>query len=377
MAQASQRPNVLFIAVDDLRPEMKCYGVQKMVTPNLDRLAGQGVRFDHAYCNIAVCGASRASLLKGMRPTPTRFKNAGTKAKKDAPNVPSLPMLLKRNGYHTASFGKIYHYQQDDPQAWSEPPWRESPDRFIAWWALPENRKGEKRPGGRMSRGPAYEAADKPESIYPDYVTGSETIKAMRRLAKQDKPFFLACGFYKPHLPFVAPKKYWDLYPEDKVTLPDNMYFPRDLSKVFGYNWRELRRYRDIPQKGPVSEETTRNLVRGYAACVSFTDAQIGRLLDELKRLGLAENTIVVLWGDHGWQVGEHGLWCKHTNFEVATRVPLLIAAPGVKSGRASRQLVEYVDIYPTMCELIGLPLPDHSTGQEYGAAAEGRRRFS
>ena len=359
IAQSPKRSNVLFIAVDDLRPELNCYGAEKMITPNIDRLCGQGVRFDHAYCNNAVCGASRASILKGLRPTVDRFRGYNCWAKKDAPNVPSLPMTFKQQGYHTISLGKVYHHQ-DDPEAWSEPNWRPP----GLWWALPENNQPFERADGSKSRGPAYEAADKPEDIYPDHITCTKAIETMRRLSKQDKPFFMACGFYKPHLPFVAPKKYWDLYPADQVELPDNMFFPHDLSKAFSYGWGELRHYRSVPRRGPVSDEMAHNLIRGYCACVSFTDAQIGRLLDGLKRLGLADNTIVVLWGDHGWQLGEHGFWCKHTNFEVATHVPLLLAAPGVEGGRASQRLVEYVDVYPTLCELADLPLPDHLDGK-------------
>jgi iduronate 2-sulfatase len=357
-AADDDRPNVLFIAVDDLRPELECYGLPKMVTPNLNRLAEQGVRFDRAYCNIAVCGASRASLMKGLRPNPKRFTSYLTRADNDAPGATSLPMLFKQNGYTTVSNGKIYHHRNDDTQAWSEPAWR--PERSSLWWAKPENRpaKGAKR------RGPAFEQADVPDSEYPDHMLCDKTLDDLRRLAKDDSPFFLACGFWRPHLPFVAPKKYWDLYPESEVKLPNNMFFPRDLSKSFAYKWGEMRSYRDIPQQGPVSEATARNLIRGYQACVSLIDVQVGRLLDELERLEIADNTIIVLWGDHGWQLGEHGFWCKHTNFEVATRTPLLIVAPGVEGGRVCRRLVEFVDVYPTLCDLAGLPQPKHLQGK-------------
>ncbi len=358
-AQAKGQPNVLFIGVDDLRPEIDCYGTPRMVTPNLDRLGEMGVRFDRAYCNIAVCGASRASLMKGLRPTPTRFTSYLTRADKDAPNVPSLPLVFKQNGYHTVSNGKIYHHQTDDAEAWSEAAWR--PKTSSIWWALPENRK--LAAGGR-SRGPAYESADEPDQSYPDHQICDKSLADLRRLAKQNKPFFLACGFYRPHLPFVAPKRYWDLYPTDQVTLPDNMYFPRDLPRAFNYTWGEMRAYHGIPKQGPVSKDVAVQLIRGYHASVSFVDAQIGRLLDELDRLGQTENTIIVLWGDHGWQLGEHGFWCKHTNFEVASRTPLLIVAPGTEGGRVSPKLVEYVDIFPTLCDLAELPLPSHLQGK-------------
>lgn len=359
-ARADDRPNVLFIAVDDLRPEMECYGLPKMVTPNFDRLASHGVRFDRAYCNIAVCGASRASLLTGLRPTPNRFTSYLTRADEDAPGIVSLPSLFKQNGYTTVSNGKIYHHKGDDAAAWSQPAWR--PERNSLWWAKPENRPER----GSQQRGPAFEASDAPESEYPDHMLCEQTLADLRKLAEADTPFFLACGFWRPHLPFNAPQKYWDLYPESEVRLPDNREFPNDLSQAFAYSWGEMRSYRDIPKQGPVDDATARNLIRGYHACVSFIDAQVGRLLDELQRLGIADNTIIVLWGDHGWQLGEHGFWCKHTNFEVATRTPLFVVAPGVAGGKVCERLVEYVDIYPTLCDLADLPKPAHLQGTSF-----------
>ena len=346
------------IAVDDLRPELGCYGAAGAVTPHLDRLAARGVRFDRAYCNIAVCGASRASLLKGLWPTPERFRSFDTRADVDAADVPSLPLVLKRHGYTTVSNGKVYHHRDDDADAWSEPPWR--PGIGGISYQLPEN----KSPPGDAGRGPPGEEADVPDDRYVDHQICSRSIADLERLARADAPFFLACGFAKPHLPFVAPKKYWDLHPADSIRLPDNPRFPADLSPAFRYEWGELRHYRGVPAAGPVSDDMARSLIRGYRASVSFMDAQVGRLLDALDRLGLAENTIVVLWGDHGWQLGEHGMWCKHTNFEVATRTPLLVIAPGGKPGRSCGRLVEFVDIYPTLCDLCGVPRPGHLQGK-------------
>jgi len=351
-------PNVLFIAVDDLRPELHCYGVARMETPHIDRLADRGLRFDRAYCNIAVCGASRASIMSGLRPTPTRFTGADTWVEKDAPNVPTLAATFRQAGYHTVTNGKVYHHRGDNAEAWSERDWR--PPGGGLWWALPTSRAL----NTRENRGPAYESADKADEVYPDYKTASKTISDLARLAGQEKPFFIACGFCKPHLPFVAPERYWDLYAERDVELPDNMYFPRGLHKSFSYQWGELRKYHAIPKMGPLADDAARRMRHGYYSCVSFIDAQVGRLLDEVDRLGVADNTIIVLWGDHGWQLGEHGFWCKHTNFEVATRVPLIIVAPGHERGRSTNRLVEYVDVYPTLCDLAGLPKPDHLQGK-------------
>ncbi len=354
------RPNVLFIAVDDLRPEINSFDSLGMVTPNLDRLARSGVRFTRAYCSIATCGASRASLMTSLRPTPDRFRNYLTRVDHDAPDVTSLPALFKEDGYTTLSNGKIYHHQDDDLQGWSKPPWR--PETRSISWMKKENQPTQEE--GRRRNGPPVEAADVPDAEYPDYQICSKTIADLDQLAMQDTPFFLACGFYRPHLPFVAPQKYWELYPEQSIPLAANDYFPRNLSRVFRYTWGELRSYRGIPGKGPVTEETARQLVHGYRASVSFVDAQIGRLLDALTRLGLRENTIIVLWGDHGWQLGEHGFWCKHTNFEVATHVPLIISAPGMSRGVACNRLVETIDIYPTLCELAHIPPPAHVQGK-------------
>lgn len=356
---AAHRPNVLFIAVDDLRPEMTCYGVSNMVTPNFDRLASRGVRFDRAYCNIAVCGASRASLMSGLRPTPDRFTSYLTRVDEDVPDVTTIPKAFRDAGYHTVTNGKIYHHRGDDAEAWSEPDFR--PRVGGLFYAKGENRAMN---AGQNSRGPAYEAATAADDRYPDHMIADKTISDLERLSKEDQPFFLACGFLKPHLPFVTPQRTWDLYPAHEVQLPENMFFTRDLPQAFNYQWAEMRAYHGIPEEGPVTNQTARDLIRGYRACVSFIDDQIGRLLDELDRLGLAENTIIVLWGDHGWQLGEHGFWCKHTNFEVATRVPLLIAAPGIEPGRASQRLVEYVDIYPTLCDLADVPKPNHLQGK-------------
>ena len=354
----SETPNVLFIAIDDLRPQISCFGAERTATPHLDRLAARGVRFDRAYCNIAVCGASRASLMSGLRPTVRRFTAYASWVERDAPGIPTLATSFRRAGYHTVTNGKVYHNEGDDRAAWSETDWR--PEQGGIWWARKPNREVD----GGNSHGPAFEAASKPDDRYPDHTTATKTIEDLSRLAALDRPFFLACGFYKPHLPMVAPQAYWDLHPLDQIQLPDNMDFPTGLPKAFRFRSHELRNYQGIPESGPLDEDTGRSLIRAYRACVSFVDAQVGRVLDELDRLGLAERTIIVLWGDHGWQLGEHGFWGKHTNFEVATRIPLVIVAPGVAGGRATSRLVESIDLYPTLCELAGVTPPGHLQGK-------------
>ena len=366
-AQADARkPNVLFIAIDDLRPQLGCYGFKQMQTPNIDRLASQGVVFERAYCMVSTCGASRASLMTGIRPARNRFVNYQTWAEKDAPGITTLNTHFKKHGYYTVSNGKVFHHPQDNAGGWSEPAWR---PRGVPTYQLAENRATQSKRSkqlGRRGRGPAYESADVPDDVYADGKVVEKSIRDLRRLTKMDKPFFLAVGFFKPHLPFVAPKKYWDMYDRDTIHLPATYHRPQNAPDEALHNSGELRAYADIPKKGPLSDDMARNLIHGYYACVSYTDAQVGKLLDELKRLGLADNTIVVLWGDHGWNLGEHMLWCKHSCFETSMHAPLIVKAPGHKGGTKTSGLTEFIDIYPSLSELAGLPLPGHLQGKSF-----------
>jgi arylsulfatase A-like enzyme len=381
-----RKPNVLFIAVDDLRPQLGCYSFESMRTPNIDRLASQGTIFERAYCMVPTCGASRASLMTGIRPARNRFVNYLTWAEKDAPGITTLNTHFKSHGYYTVSNGKVFHHPEDNAQGWSEPAWQPT---GVPWYRRPENQaihaQRSKQPGGR-GRGPAYESADVADGAYGDGKVLEKSINDLRRLAEMDKPFFLAVGFFKPHLPFVAPKKYWDLYDREAIELPATYHRPKDAPNEAIHSWGELRAYADIPSTGPLSDEMARTLIHGYYACVSYTDAQIGKLLDELERLRLAENTIVVLWGDHGWNLGEHTLWCKHCCFETSMHAPLIVKSPGTEGGKKTRGLTEFIDIYPSLSELAGLPLPDHLQGrsfvplmkhpdQQWKAAAIGRYR--
>jgi len=369
---AAAPPNVLFIAVDDLRPEIGCYGAKHMQTPNLDRIAARGLLFERAYCQVAVCNPSRNSLLSGCRPDTTGVLDNQHFLRQQLPEVVTLPQHFKNHGHTTLSLGKIFHHSErepgDDPQSWSEPAWyhgepyrnwftRQSLDYVKQLKALPK----EKQP--KQLRAAPFEAADEPDEVYPDGMTATKAIETLRRLERDGKPFFLGVGFVKPHLPFTCPQKYWDLYPADTITLATHSARPTDAPEPAFHTWYELRSYGTVPETGGITDDMARHLIRGYRACVSFMDAQLGRVLDELDRLGLRENTVVVLWGDHGYHLGEHGLWAKQTLFEGANHVPLLIAAPGVKPGARSG-LAEQVDIYPTLCDLAGLPKPKHLQGR-------------
>ncbi len=355
--------NVLFIAVDDLRLQAGIFGQLQMVTPSFDKLGSEGVVFTKAYCSVPVCGASRASILSGLRPTATRFVSYHTKKDIDAPNVTSLPKWFKENGYTTLSRGKIYHHSDDDLGAWSEEPWDSIvPAQTWRDYVLDENIALQNNP--EIKSGPAYECADVADNAYRDGKFADKAIDDLKRFKKNGKPFFLALGFVKPHLPFNAPKKYWDLYDEEQIVLPTNQEKPENAPKEAMHTWGELRSYYGIPKKGPLPNETAKKLAHGYYACVSYIDAQVGKVLKELDRLGLAENTVVVLWGDHGWHLGEHGLWCKHCNFDRVMNAPLIIRAPEKAAGAKTETLVEFIDVYPTLCDLTGLKLPSHLDGK-------------
>lgn len=357
--EAKQKPNVLFIAVDDLRPELNCYGKHQIHSPNIDRIANEGFQFNRAYCNIPVCGASRASILTGTRPTRNRFITYHTWIDKDNPDVTTLPEHFRKNGYYTITNSKVMHHEGDAQGSWDEEWW---PPTVGSWrnYVLPENIYIDTT----ENRGPSFERAELPDTAYKDGVTARKTIEDLKRIKDMDQPFFLAVGFLKPHLPFNAPDKYWKLYNRDSIKLPDNPFPPENAPKQAIHNWGELRSYYGIPPEGPLTDEMAKTLIHGYYACVSYTDAQIGKVLDALDELGLSENTVVVLWGDHGWNLREHGLWCKHCNFRTSLRAPLLLKVPGMEGKKEIDRIVEFVDIYPTIAELCGLELPQHLEGE-------------
>ncbi len=366
---AAPRPNVLFIASDDLRPQLGCYGHKRMITPNLDALAREGMVFERAYCQAATCRASRLSLLTGRRPDTTRIHtNGGATFRTRNPNWVTLPQHFKNHGYTSLSLGKIFHgafkvrSQWNDRKSWSAPEWWPGPRYYHTPEGIAAAEKVFKRSKAPVEDwvnhfvlGPSWEAPDVPDNVLYDGQVADKAVATLRDL--RDKPFFLAVGFLKPHLPFIAPKKYWDMYPAADVAVADNQHPPKDVPKLALTNWGHPRSYTDIPDKGPMPEGLTHKLTRGYAACVTYVDAQVGRVLAELDRLGLRDNTIVVFWGDHGYHLGENAIWGKATNFELSTHVPLIVSAPGMKAkGGSTRALVELVDLYPTLAELAGLP---------------------
>ncbi len=387
-APPATRPNVVFIAVDDLRPALGAYGDPVALTPNIDRLARSGAVFLQAHAQQAVCNPSRASLMTGLRPDSLRVWDLDTDFRVTTPGVVTLPQHFRANGYDAVSIGKIYHNVLPDTASWSEPELHVSgfpydPDAVYHHrdnLAIQERRKAAILQAGTQARSidryglwylkaNATESVDLPDSVYYD---GAQTNLALRKLAElktRGRPFFFGIGYYRPHLPFNAPQRYWDLYHRDSIPLPSNFYPTRDGPIMAASTMRELRGYTDFanakhPFDGSLSEAEVRRLRHGYYASVSYVDAQVGRVLDQLDSLGLTENTIVVLWGDHGYKLGEHNGWAKMTNYIIDTHSPLLVSAPGrIAPGTRVNRMVEFVDVYPTLVELAGLPAAPHTQG--------------
>ena len=372
-AENNAKPNILFIAVDDLRPELGAYGASHIQSPFIDKLASQSLLLERAYCNVPVCGASRASLLSGIRPGRHRFIGYSTYLDEDYPGVTSLPQHFKNHGYHTISNGKISPHQDDDKNAWHEV-WRPAHRNASSWRDYLTRENIEIEADG-STRGLPYEKADVADTAYFDGRIAAKAIEDLKKLKEKGDPFFLAVGFLKPHLPFNAPAKYWEMYDPEKITLPDNYLQPETTPMEAFHNSGELRAYANIPKKGLVPDEMAKKLLHGYYTCVSYTDALIGKLLGTLEELELDKNTIVILWGDHGWNLGDHQMWCKHCNFESSLHVPLLIKAPAQTTGKRSDAIVEYIDIYPSLCELAGLPIPEHTDGESFVPLIKGETR--
>ncbi len=390
-ASGADRPNILFIAIDDLRPELGSYGSPVAQTPHMDQLAGQGIQFDRAYCQQAICGPSRASVLTGLRPDTSGITHNYVKIRELNPEVVTLPQQFGEHGYDTLFFGKIFHHGDLDPQSWNRQDLAErlgaaqahSPDGF----ALPENQKiraetrremfakyGEVAKYG-LAMGPAYESADVPDNAYVDGYNTDLAIAALEELTTdQQAPFFLALGFNKPHLNWVSPQRYWDLYDPAELAPAGNPEGPENGAAVGLHPSFELRVRAGIPKQGDLSPELARTLLHAYLACVSYVDAQIGRVMAALEDSGVADNTIIVLWSDHGFHLGDHGIWGKATNYEIATRVPLMVFTPDMVAGQRGRRteaLVELLDLYPTLCDLAGIEIPTHVEGRSFKAVLD------
>ena len=372
-----ERLNVLMIAVDDMRPELGCYGSEQVKSPNIDRLASSGMIFERAYCQQAICGPSRASLLSGLRPDSVGIHGNHAHYRDVNPGVVTLPQFFKKEGYFTAACGKINHGVfpkgmapkwdvMGDPESWSVPAFRPGPRYYYTEEGI-EAAQGiyrkmfPKKPiedwENYLVFGPLEEAAPVEDDVLYDGQVAKRAVEYLDGFGKKkEEPFFLAVGFIKPHSPYVAPKKYFDLYERSEIELAEHQEWPRGAPTMAGHGSGEKRRYTNQPKKGGFSEANQRETKHAYYACISYIDAQIGRVMEALERNGLAENTLVVLWIDHGYHLGEKGLWGKTTNYELDTRVALIFRKPGMKmAGKKSQALVELVDVYPSLVDLCGL----------------------
>lgn len=382
------RFNVLLIVVDDLRPDLGCYGHPLVSTPNIDRIASEGLTFERAYCQQALSHPSRTSMMTSRRPDSTRVYDAERHFRRSLPEAVTLPQQFRRHGYQTTAFGKIFQRPQlDDRPSWSVPPW--APETHP--WGSAENRRFFERkwrelreanwtsagaysydPARRFGRGPdggwdmpSWESRDVADAELADGQIATAALEALGELRAGGR-FFLAVGFLKPHLPFVAPQRYFERYPLKRVPPRDKTAL-MDVPLLALHDSEELRLYRDIPPEGPIGAEKERELIRAYYACTSYVDAQIGRLLQGLEDARLRDDTVVVVWGDHGYHLGDHGLWSKRTNFEAAARCPLIIRAPGQRGkGRKTDALTEAVDIYPSLCEICNVPRPEGLEGASF-----------
>ena len=400
-AQDTKKPNILFIAIDDLKPELGCYGNKLIKTPNIDKLAAMGTVFLSNYCQQSVCGPTRASLLTGKRPDYTQVWDLKAKIRSVNPQIVTLPQYFISQGYSTQGIGKVYDPRNVDKfldkPSWSVPFYEAEESYFDKQFGLPAlgqyqlpatkalAKQYQKEAADKGLRGkeasqyviekvrPSTECVDVPDNAYDDGANALKAKDVLVSLSKSDKPFFFAVGFHKPHLPFVAPKKYWDLYQQSEMPVASYQEKAKNGVDMAYHTASEMKLYSDIPaltsftdQKSfgltlPVAEQ--QHLIHGYYAGVSYTDALVGSLLQTLDSLHLTSNTIIVLWGDHGWHLGDHNLWCKHTNFEQSTHAPLIISAPGISPSR-TKSVSEFIDIFPTLCQLSGAKIPDSLDGK-------------
>ncbi|MDA0752280.1 MAG: sulfatase [Verrucomicrobia bacterium] len=364
--------NVLIILVDDLKPNLGCYGDPLAKTPNIDRLAASGMRFEMAYCNQSVCAPSRNNLLLGSRSTSIGIYGLGRHFRDVLPNAVTMPQYFSKNGWKSASFGKVLHTghgNHDDPHSWDVPAYLDK----VVEYLLPESTEGGQLTReeayftnqkldriGSLPKGYAWENADVDDDGYADGRIAEKVIERLQfHQNEPEKPFFIMAGFVKPHLPFTAPKKYWDMHDPNAFPLASDQNDPEAAPGFAGKRGGEIVNYAPLTVANLKETAVQRQLLHGYYAAASFADAQIGKVLDALDRYGFSDNTMVVLWGDHGWHLGDHGCWTKHTNYEQANRIPIIFRVPGMtEPGSVTRQLAETVDIFPTLADLAGLPRP-------------------
>ncbi|WP_420933474.1 sulfatase [Alteromonas sp. A081] len=362
-----EQHNIVMIIVDDLRPVLGAYGDKNAYSPNIDALAKQGLTFSKAYANVPVCGASRASMLTGLRPTKNRFIDYKAKAEEDAPGAKSLPQVLKESGYYTMGIGKIFHNGQDlAEESWSEK--LQSSGLPHATRLNPESKNflkaNKKRP--KQAKGPWYEIADVANEAYPDGKVKQKALIALEKLANKKQPFFLSVGFIRPHLPFYAPKKYYDLHPESKFEPFFHREHPKNAPKPLKGSG-EIHSYHFKEYKYNTDKFHTASL-RGYYASVSYIDALVGDVVKQIDQLGLRDNTTIIFTSDHGFHLGEHNFWTKHTMLDTALRVPLIIAGPGTKENMNTDALVELLDIFPTVTQITQTNPPVNIAGESFNA---------
>lgn len=387
------KPNILFISIDDLRQTLGAYGDSIAVTPNIDKFASEGMTFRKTFSQVAVCAPSRASLMTGLRPDSTRVWHLGDKFRQINPNTVTMPQYFSKFGYHTVNIGKIFHNYMPDSISWDEPDLR--PVRYLQKNWL--KRDGEtfyidekinisqaikrdsllkirpKRYADGWNTGPAWEAKNVHDTMYYDGSQNELAKKTLSRLSKQKKPFYMGLGYFRPHLPFAVPKKYWDIYDSKKIPLAANLDVPINAPNHTMNSMYELRHYDGFNQIGHpqsdyrMDENTSRKLKHGYYASVSYVDALLGNLFSHMKKIGLYENTIIILWGDHGWKLGDHNSWGKMTNYNIDLKVPMIIRYPNQENrGSQTFEITELIDMFPSLCELAEIKVPDYMQGTSF-----------
>jgi len=393
--------NVLFVSIDDLGPNLGAYDNQYIHSPNLDAFAQTGTTFRNTYCQAAVCAPSRASLMTGLRPDSTRVWHLGDKFRKVRPDAVTMPQHFHQQGYRTVCIGKIFHNYMPDSVSWDEP------DLRPAQYLRPEwlKRDGEtfyvneetqrqqkikrdlriaKRPNyyaDGWNNGPAWEMEDVHDTLYFDGAQTELAKRTLTRLSKSDQPFYLALGYFRPHLPFAVPKKYWDLYDRDSLPLASNPFVPKQSPIMSMNSMYELRGYDGFsnlkhPSENVMSEDTARILKHGYYASVSYVDALFGDVIKHLRTLGLYENTVIIVWGDHGWKLGEHNGWCKQTNYNIDIHVPMMVYTPEqLNAGKQTFEITELIDMFPSLCELAHIDAPDYLQGTSFVPLMEDPKR--